>query len=446
VTIDGNEIAYTGSEGIHTDPLSTGSVLTITGNYIHHLGDQAVLGPGTVGTPSGMILAYSGTNGNYTGSVVSGNLIAHIKNGGPSGSIGRGIILEGASNNWTLKDNVFSRIDGECVKLDASQVSTSNNVFVNNLFHQCGLQGGSVSGGGPGIWAGVISGKSASNNRIYNNTFVDNAGGAVGMSCAGTCTGNEIRNNIMFDSQSRKVVNWSAGGVFQRNIVYSGTTGTVVSFKGANWTCGSLVATADVDGDGSANDTVRCVDPRFVSLAGRDFHLASGSPAIDAATAIGLPAVRTASINNALAGRHGFPSYADNVPLSGLGWDIGAVEVPVATVTASIVLSDPSPTGSGNVTVTLTTSVPVIQLPGPLTFTASDGSTRSIVLTGAVPGTVFAGTLVVDQTVPDGTGRFSLPLNNLVDATGSRGSTIVSGAETLIDKPPAAPANLRSVD
>jgi hypothetical protein len=444
VTIQDNEIAYTGSEGIHTDPLSTGSVLAITGNYIHHLGDQRVLGPGTIGTPSGMILAYNGTYGNYVGSVVSGNLITYIKNGGPSGSVGRGIILEGTSNGWTLKDNIFYQIDGECLKLDASQVSVSNNTIVNNLFMQCGLQGGSVQGNGAGIFVPVVSGKSASNNLIYNNAFVNNNGGAVGLSCGGTCTGNEFRNNIMFDSASRKLMDWASSGIFQRNIVFSNTTSTVVSFNGGSWNCSSLIATADIDRDGSGNDFVRCVDPLFVSVSAKNIHLASGSPAIDAGTTIGLPPVRSASINNVLAGTHGFPSYADSVPLSGLAWDIGAVEMPTGSVSGSIVLSDPSPTAAGSVTVTLTTSVMVVQLPSLLTFVASDSSTHPIILNGSVPGAVFTGTFLVNSTVPDGLGTFVLPAGSLVDSSGKSGNSIVTGSQTLIDKTaPLAPSGLR---
>jgi len=128
-----------------------------------------------------------------------------------------------------------------------------------------------------------------------------------------------------------------------------------------------------------------------------------------------------------------------------LAWDIGAAESAAGAVTGSISLSDPSPTAAGNVTVTLVTSAPVVQLPGPITFVAINGSVRSIVLIGTVPGTIFSGTLLVDSTVPDGLGTFELPLGNLVDGSGNSGNTIVSGSQTLIDETaPLRPSNLRS--
>src|SRR6185436_4795402 len=171
------------------------------------------------------------------------------------------------------------------------------------------------------------------------------------------------------------------------------------------------------------------------------------SPAIDAGTATGLPAGRTASINNTLAAAHGLPVYSDNLARAGSAWDAGAVEYGgVSAPAATITLSDPSPTAAGNVTLTLTTSVSVVVLPGPLTFLESDGtSSKTVVLTGALPGSVFTGTFVVDTAVADGPGSFSLPLNSLVDALGNRGNAISSGGQTTIDKtPPNAPQNLRT--
>ena len=160
-----------------------------------------------------------------------------------------------------------------------------------------------------------------------------------------------------------------------------------------------------------------------------------------------MPSIRSTDINNTLASIHGLPYYADNLPLSGLAWDIGATEVGTVAPTASIALSDPSPTVAGNVIVTVTTSVPVVQLPGPLTFLEMDGTSKLIVLSGSIPGAIFTGTLVVDNSVSDGMGTFSLPIGNLVGALGNTGNVISSGAQTLIDEtPPRAVTNLHIVN
>ena len=452
VTIRNNEIAYTGSEGIHTQAATSGpTVYTIEGNWIHDTGDQTISGPETRGTPWGMILGDHGGgsgNGDYTGSVVQNNLIERQSNNG-SGAVGGGIVLENNSNNWIIRNNVFRDSARECLKFDATGISTSNVEVYNNLFFDCGLNPGGSAGGGPGIFLySGGSGKSTNNNKFYNNTFVNNRGpygAAIGLDCFGACTGNVIRNNIMYDSSSRKQVRWPGPGVFQNNLVYASTSGTLVEFNGRTFGCSALIATADVDGDGTANDKVRCADPLFLSLNNEDYHLLAGSPAIDGGSTAGMPAGRTASINNTLAGIHGLPSYADNAPMAGAAWDMGAVERggTAGLPTAAITLSDPSPTAPGNVTVTLTTSVPVVQLPASLVFTANGGGITSVVLTGTIPGTRFTGLLVVNSSIPDGPGVFSLPLGSLVDGSGNIGNVITAGAQVTIDKtPPAAPANL----
>ena len=115
-----------------------------------------------------------------------------------------------------------------------------------------------------------------------------------------------------------------------------------------------------------------------------------------------------------------------------------------APPTASISLSDPSPTKSGTVEVTLTTSKNVINVPTPFTFVQSDNSITSIVLSGVVPGTIFKGTFIVDETVAEGVGYFSLPTDILVDENNNEGNEITSGAYVKIDRTvPSKPQNLQ---
>jgi hypothetical protein len=450
ITFRGNEIAYTGSEGIHVQAMPSGpTVINIDGNWIHHTGDQSVSGPEVKGTPWGLILGDHGGgsgNGDYTGSIVENNLIERQFNNG-SGAVGGGMVLENNSNNWIIRNNVFRDSPRECLKFDANGISVSNVQVYNNIFTNCGLDPGASGGGGPGIFMlSVGSAQSTNNNKIYNNTFVNNRGpygAGIGLDCNGACTGNEVRNNVFYDSGSRKQVRWPGPGAFQNNLVYANTSGTLVDFNGRSFSCSALLASADVDGNGTGNDNDRCADPLFLSLAGIDFHLTAASPAINMGTLTGMPAGRTTSMKNTVAGLHGLPSYNDGISMSGSAWDAGATEYGTASVTASLTLSDPSPTTSGNVIVTLTSSASVIQVPSPLTFTEADTTTTLIILSGAVPGSVFTGTLVVNSTVADGQGTFSLPVGSLITGTGLLGNLIASGAQTLIDKsPPSTPANL----
>ncbi|UCE06027.1 MAG: hypothetical protein JSW07_20965, partial [bacterium] len=103
-------------------------------------------------------------------------------------------------------------------------------------------------------------------------------------------------------------------------------------------------------------------------------------------------------------------------------------------LTAAITLSDPTPTKAGSHTVTLVTSTNVVKIPTPLIFEESDGTTTTINLTGSVPGTVFTGTFVVDNSVADGIGSFSLLPGALEAELGNISNTIISGASVKIDK------------
>ncbi|HXU11022.1 MAG TPA: right-handed parallel beta-helix repeat-containing protein [Candidatus Binatia bacterium] len=448
-TIEGNEIAWTGSEGIHTEASSSGSALIIRGNWIHDMGDPGIQGSYPSGTPMGVILGEKGNlngPGNYAGSVFEGNLLENLDGVSTFGGVAKGIILEHTPKNWIIRNNIIRNVAGSCIKADlADGDSIDNTQIYNNLLFRCGLNARGTTSAG--IYINVGSGKLLRSNLIYNNTFVNNLDGAIWLDNAGSVSGNVIRNNILYDSGAKQVLTWPAAATFQNNLVYSTASGNVTSVNGRSWSCGGLTTSVDADGDGTANDNVKCADPKFSLLSGNDFHLLIGSPAIDAGTATGLPAGRTASINNTLAAAHGLPVYSDNLARAGSAWDAGAVEYGgVSAPAATITLSDPSPTAAGNVTLTLTTSVSVVVLPGPLTFLESDGtSSKTVVLTGALPGSVFTGTFVVDTAVADGPGSFSLPLNSLVDALGNRGNAISSGGQTTIDKtPPNAPQNLRT--
>lgn len=437
LTIAGNDIGYTGDEGIHTQARADNSptVIFIRGNWVHDQGDASVLGI-VGGTPSGMTLSHEGaTNANnYTGSIVEGNVINNQRKN--TGSPGYGMRLENASTGWIVRDNLFVDPDAQCIDLDGSDGISDNNQIYNNIFVGCGRAGINLYCEAP---SGAVR-----NTLIYNNTFVNTSAAAISVeNSSGSCGGNIVRNNIFYDSGAKQLVNWPMAGVFQNNLVYSTSSGTLVSINGRSFGCGSLIPAADIDGDGTINDGVRCANPQFRSVSARDFHLTPGSLAIEAGTGTGMPAGRTTSLNNSLAGRVALPPYADNTAKQGVNWDVGAIEYFTAGPTAAITLTDPSPTAAGSVGLTLTTSVSVVSIPAALSFLDSGGGSKVVLLSGTVPGNVFTGSLVVDSTVADGLGTFQLAPGSLVDAQGNSGNQITAGGQTLIDKtPPAAPSNV----
>jgi len=444
VTFSGNEVAWTTSEGIHARSKPVGpTVLTISGNWIHNVGDQRILGPAAVGTPNGMIITsdYTSTDGNWSGSVLENNFIANISYSGD-----KAVILEDNVNNWIIRNNVFYRMGGEGIKLDGTGVSSNGHQIYNNIFLENGVKGVNAGGGGPGIYILTTSGKTASNNVVYNNTFANNRNGGIVAECGGSCPNNVFRNNIIYDSSPKMLITYPPAGVFESNLLNAPGTGSIASINGRSSTCLSTVLTADLDGNGTANDKNRCSDPLFVSLPSRDLHLSSGSPAVDGGASAGMPSGRTSSINNSLAQFHGFPSYADNAPMSGSAWDIGAVERSASgPPTASVSVGQGgSMIGSGTYTLTLTASRSLVSLPGPLSFLESDSSTTTVSLAGTLPGTSFTGVFVVNSSVSEGPGVFSLPLNNLVDSLGQTGNLLTGGYQITIDRTaPSSPANLR---
>lgn len=338
ITVSGNNIGYTTSEGIHARTVATGAtVYAISNNWIHDIGDQNVLGTQCSGTPSGVILTddYSGGDGNYTGSTFSGNLIQRpATHDDYGGSVGRGMIIEDDSSGWTVYSNVIDTPAGECVKLDGS-VLASSNIFYNNLLINCGNNFGPAGGAGTCIFIYANSGSgNASSNEFWNNTLYNCAGHGIVDDCGGsTCSSNKFANNIIQPASGKQCVNWTKSGsnVFQYNLCNTGATNPSATFEGTSKACASLT-------DLGAGNVTTCTDSSFVNTATKDFHIVTGSLAKNAGTASGLPAGRTADINNTLASSHGLPSYADSTTIKS-SWDIGADEFDSGTTTKVMVVS-----------------------------------------------------------------------------------------------------------
>ena len=322
VTFSSNNIGYTISEGIHTQARTDGvaTVYTLSGNWIHNQADPRIYGPGSHGTASGVIMTddYAG-GGNYAGTVFENNLIERQRMRGEfTGGNPRGLILENNVSGVIVRNNIFYQPDAECLKHDTSVVNSNHQIY-NNLFVECGVNPGAAGGGGPGIYSDGDG--TFSSNVYYNNTFINCKAGGMRLANNPTVSGAVIRNNIFYDTNFKLLISWPKAATFTHNILFPGGTGdsgTVVSLNGTSYVCSTLgpLATRGV-----------CDDPAVVLSAGPyNAHLQSVSPAKDRGTATGMPAGRTADINNTLASTHGLPSYADNHAIQGGTWDIGADE------------------------------------------------------------------------------------------------------------------------
>lgn len=436
LTVANNEFAYSSSEPLHLSNQATGRLSgVIRDNWVHDIGDRTVLGPGTGGTPNCTTFTSDApqagsTLGDFSGLIVERNIFERCYDNSA-------ILFESHADGMTVRNNIIRQVP-LAFKLTPDNGGSSSHINNNKIYNNVvySLVSGSHNGAGNCI---LLTGSSPiQNNTFWNNTCAGILNLGVESQAGSNNSGNRFFNNVLVKAGSGSLVSSVQPATFQNNLLWNGSTsGNFGTIGGASMSCG-------ISGN-------RCGDPLFVNGAGGDFHLRSGSPAIDGATTTGLPSGRTADVCIPIATTVGPIAYGDCQTLSGT-WDIGADEYGGSSTipTAALSLSDPSPVVAGNVTVTLQGSVDLSVVPGPLTFTESDGSSVQISLTGAVPGRTFTGVFAVNVSVADGPGVFSLPLGSLLSASGVRGEAITSvdgvpGAGILVDKTaPAPPANLRT--
>jgi parallel beta-helix repeat protein len=182
---------------------------------------------------------------------------------------------------WMGQDSLF---DGNTVYhnagygihlYDSGQAGVSNNVIRNNTVYNNGYTvEGQVD------YAIIVS--SGSNNQLYNNVIYGNAKG-IQVAYTNGGSNNQIYNNTIYGNQYQglEIYDSAIGTVVKNNIVFGNGsqitdwgTGTGTVFL--NNLCGAPGTGCSVIGD-----------PRFVNATSRDFHLQSGSPALDAGVTLG---------------------------------------------------------------------------------------------------------------------------------------------------------------
>ena len=152
-------------------------------------------------------------------------------------------------------------------------------------------------------------------------------------------------------------------------------------------------------------------------------------------------------LNNALPGNWTINAYVvdNNSQKSDLLQKQITVLSPGNAPTAMISLRDSLPVSSGIVNVTLTTSTAVVKSPGPLYFTDAQNNIHSIALEEKEYRRVFTGAFVIDKSVAEGIGSFSLAVGALIDEAGRQGNLLTQGTILEIDRtPPARPKNIKA--
>jgi cysteine-rich repeat protein len=240
--------------------------------------------------------------------IVRGNRVerANQKGGGFAGGIyvdgGRDIVIE---RNVVSESDLGIEIGAEGAGIVASGITVRTNVLFHN--ERAGLVFGGFSAS-----VGRTEGCTFRNNTLFENDTLGTGFGEIWVQFA---ENNLVENNLVISTAQNGLVYSDAGNgnnTFRYNLWYAPGGAPSAEFTWNGETFVGFDAWRTGTGQGSAS---LFADPRLISPGSGDFHLASDSPAIDAAS----PDTVTDPDERDLDGQE---------RLSGSVVDIGADEVP----------------------------------------------------------------------------------------------------------------------
>jgi parallel beta-helix repeat protein len=407
VVVDGFTITGTTKEGIG---VYSSTNVTVRGNEVHHVG-QAVSGKIANG------IELSGT----TDSTVSGNYVHDNSNDGialltsvastttPAAKSSRNVVSGNVSAN---NARVYVRsATGILVNGDANTI-TGNTTYNNE---DTGIQVSAAAATAP-----PASGNTVRSNVTYNNGDhgIDLSQGpgtnilgnsvyknlSAGIDAESSSTGVTVANNISSDNaigsvrttgQIRIDAGSQTGSLVKSNLVYNSSGGALYTWGLSTYSSVSAFQAASGQGGGDVSG-----NPKWVNQGAGDFHLTSGSPAIDTADTT-VPGWPNCDKDNVCP--HNDRGAYEFVPASaGLPAAPTAVTAQVAGV-GSAFISWTAPNNGGS------------SITG-YTITASSGATLKVAgsstsgtMTGLANGTRY--TFTVTATNGVGTGPASKPSN-----------------------------------
>lgn len=238
------------------------------------------------------------TSSDPASTIIHGNQGTAVRMG-PGGTL-RGFTITGAAGNFgggievggdgsVIAGNVFDGNIGYSYGAGIGGNSASplieRNVFRN---HSCDVQ--SI--------AGVVAFINASSPRIVNNVFENNQCRAVNLSLPAGYTPQVINNTFTGNHAAIRVsrIVSQTTQVHRNNIIFGNGIGLETEFgsdaDNPVWTNNLVFGnTTDYQGTASLTGTAGnlSADPRFVNAAAGNYRLASGSPGIDAGSALDAP-------------------------------------------------------------------------------------------------------------------------------------------------------------
>lgn len=253
---------------IDTNAVVSGHNITATLTNITMLNNTAKAGTGdAVGQGGGLYAAESSLN--FQRGLIQGN-IAAVTGSGQGG----GIRLSGGpmvANRLTILDNVVRQSGGAATFLEGGGIQASGAGSDLTLTNSILAGNTASSGNGAGLfinYAGVGQNEVA---KIGHVTVADDTlNGDEGIYYTGSAGDRLFITNTIVASHTTGIHNQGATGTVQEN--YS------LFFGNTSNTVGSVVGNV---GSSTGN-------PLFVNPAGNDYHLLTGSPAINAGTNAGI--------------------------------------------------------------------------------------------------------------------------------------------------------------
>ena len=294
----------------------------------------------------------------------------HVHHSGPGSHGGEGIDIKNGSHDCLVRGNYVHDINRLGIYVDSYNDYLYNVTVDQNIVHNCWNHGIALAceknqpmenvtvtnnlcytNGWAGITVGNWNGgkpKPFNNIKIINNTCYDNGQpwgqvpgdgfGIINLNGA-SCTNLVIRNNIVSQNLDAQLMNNpGCAAVIDYNVIYGPQTGDWVTY-GTNY----ILA-----------------DPLFVNPANADFHLQSGSPAIDAGSSVSAP-------------DHDLDGNAR--PVNGL-WDIGCYEYGGGAPQPPVANFSGNPT-SGNAPLTVYFTDTSTGSPTSWSWTFGDGGTST---------------------------------------------------------------------